>query len=131
MARKKTLRQHTEELRRRIESRMGTVEDFLEPQIEEAARYKMLLERFFDELVEADLTMLEVGSQGQSKTVVNPLLAQYDKMHRSLAADLTALGLNYNTTPSKVTENTKKDATADDPLAQMYGNAKKVMEDIL
>lgn len=131
MARKKTLRQHTEELRRRIESRMGTVEDFLEPQIEEAARYKMLLERFFDELIDADLLLTVEGSMGQNKAVVNPLLAQYDKMHRSLAADLTALGLNYNTTPSKVTENTKKDATADDPLAQMYGNAKKVMEDIL
>lgn len=131
MARKKTLRQHIEELRRRIESRMGTVEDFLEPQIEEAARYKMLLERFFDELIDADLLLVVSGSTGQDKTVANPLLAQYDKMHRSLAADLTALGLNYNTTPSKVTENTKKDATADDPLAQMYGNAKKVMEDIL
>jgi hypothetical protein len=107
---------------------VGTVEEFLVPQIEEAARYKMLLERFFDELINADLLSIEVGSQGQTKTVANPLLAQYDKMHRSLAADLTALGLNYNTTPSKVTENTKKDATDDDPLAAMYREAKQVME---
>lgn len=128
MARKKTLNQHINELRSRIESRVGTVEEFLVPQIEEAARYKMLLERFFDELINADLLSIEVGSQGQTKTVANPLLAQYDKMHRSLAADLTALGLNYNTTPSKVTENTKKDATDDDPLAMMYREAKEVME---
>lgn len=128
MARKKTLNQHINELRSRIESRVGTVEEFLVPQIEEAARYKMLLERFFDELIDADLLLVVSGSTGQDKTIANPLLAQYDKMHRSLAADLTALGLNYNTTPSKVTENTKKDATDDDPLALMYREAKQVME---
>jgi hypothetical protein len=116
----KKLREYESELEKRILARVGEVEEFLRPQIEVTAKHQMLLDKFFDELMAGDLTMLEVGSMGQSKMVINPLVAQYEKMHRSVTADLEALGLNYRTTPSKVTESTKKGLDEEDPLVKLY-----------
>lgn len=116
----KKLDEYKKELECRIKARVGEVEDFLWPQIDATAKHQLLLDKFFEELVKGDLMMLEVGSMGQSKMVVNPLVAQYEKMHRSVTADLEALGLNYRTTPSKVTESTKKGVDEEDPLVQLY-----------
>lgn len=116
----KKLEDYRNELEQRIKARVGEVEDFLRPQIDVTAKHQLLLDKFYEELVKGDLMMLEVGSMGQSKMVINPLVAQYEKMHRSVTADLEALGLNYRTTPSKVTESTKKGVDEEDPLVQLY-----------
>jgi hypothetical protein len=41
-------------------------------------------------------------------------------MQRTLMLQFEALGLNYKTTPSKVTDNTKKGMDDDDPMANYY-----------
>ena len=121
---KNKLKKYIEALRTRIETRVGEVEDFLVPMIETTARHQMLHDKMWEELMDGDLTRMATGSMEQMKKEVNPLLAQYEKMHRSLTDDLTALGLNYNTTPSKVTENTKKGVDETDPMASFYKNAR-------
>lgn len=113
------------DLRERIITRVGEIEDFIIPQIEATARHLVMHDRLWEELMETDLQRYATGSMDQVKIEANPLLAQYEKLHRSLTDDLTALGLNYNTTPSKVTENTKKGVDETDPMAAFYSNATK------
>ena len=66
---------------------------------------------------------------GQNKNDLNPLLAPYDKMQRTLLMQFEALGLNYSTTPSKVKEDTKKGMDERDPLAKMMADAQSALED--
>lgn len=123
MSKRKSLKSYVNALNVRIEKRIGEVEDFLVPMIEATARHWMLHDKMWEELMEDDLVRSMYGSMSQEKQEVNPLMAHYEKLHRSLTDDLTALGLNYNTTPSKVTENTKKGVDDTDPMAVFYNNA--------
>jgi hypothetical protein len=75
------------------------------------------------------LIVTVVGSQGQMKNEVSPLLPYYDKMQRTLLLQFEALGLNYKTTPSKVKEDTRKGVDEKDPLTRMMTEAQKALED--
>ena len=66
------------------------------------------------------------GSMSQLKNEVNPLLPIFDKLQRTLIAQYEALGLNYNTTPSKVTENTKQGGSGSDKLANIFGELRNI-----
>lgn len=83
----------------------------------------VMLDRIQEELESGDLLNWETGSQGQQKSVINPLLVTYKDLQRTLLLQFEALGLNYKTTPSKVKEDTKKGVDETDPMAQMYQNA--------
>lgn len=122
-----TLREYIKKLTKRIEKRVGKVEDFLVPMIETTARHQMIHDKIWEELMDSDLVISTPGSTHQLKHEVNPLLSQYEKMHRSLQADYTALGLTYNATPRKMTDSTRKDGTDEtDPMALFYRNAKNI-----
>jgi hypothetical protein len=124
---KAELRKYIKKLTERIEKRVGKVEDFLEPMIETTARHQMIHDKIWEELMESDLVVTAPGSTKQLKQEVNPLLSQYEKMHRSLQADYTALGLTYNTMPKKMTDNTRKDGMDEsDPMALFYKNARNI-----
>lgn len=97
-------------------------DEFLRPQVQAASQCWSMLDRIHYEICkQKSLTTVEMGSQFQQKTVVHPLLAQYDKMHRTLLLHFESLGLNYRTTPSKMTESTAKGVDEDnDPMTKFF-----------
>lgn len=131
MAKKKTAHAYEIELRKMIKARTGTdCEIWLTPQIRSTAMNMVILDRIQDEILAMDtLVNPVVGSMGQQKDEVTPLLPHYDKCQRTLLMQFEALGLNYSTTPSKVKEDTKKGMDERDPLAKMMADAQSALED--
>jgi hypothetical protein len=66
---------------------------------------------------ETDLTSLEVGSMGQQKTVVNPLIPYYDKLSARVTDDLYNLGLTARKQAIKSEDPAKKE---DQDAMQQY-----------
>lgn len=122
MARIKSKSSYEKELKAMIESRTGKpCEPFLLPQVRAAAGMMRMIDKIDDQIEGEDMTYMEVGSTGQAKKVVNPLLAAYDKSQRTLNQLLTSLGLTYGATPSKINESTKEsDVNKMDRIDQMY-----------
>ena len=119
MAKEKTARDYERELKKMIKGRTGKeCEAWLLPQITLTASNMVMIKRIETAISEADLTTIVSGSMGQAKTEINPLIPYYDKLQRTLLAQLEALGLNYNVTPKKVTENTKQGGKEQDVLKQ-------------
>ena len=119
MAKRMTTKQYEAELKKLIKERTGRDYDiWLLPQIRSTAKNEYMLDKVTEELDSTDLTTIGIGSTGQQKTEVNPLLPYFDKLNRTLIAQFEALGLNYNTTPKKVTENTKQGGTDTDLLSE-------------
>lgn len=131
MARIKTAHAYELELRKMIKARTGAdCEVWLTPQIRSTAMNMVMLDKVQDELEDTvKLVFPGAGSMGQNKNDLNPLLAPYDKMQRTLLMQFEALGLNYSTTPSKVKEDTKKGMDERDPLAKMMADAQSALED--
>ena len=122
MANKKTAHAYELELRKMIKSRTGAdMEPWLLPQVRATADNMVMLDKVQAELLDTSALVKTVpGSMGQYKDEVTPLLPYYDKMQRTLMLQFEALGLNYKTTPSKVTDNTKKGIDEEDPMANYY-----------
>ena len=110
MSKRKTAHAYELELRKMIKLRTGAkMEEWLLPQVRVTAMNEVMLDKVQDELEEKEsLVELVSGSMAQMKNEVSPLLPYYDKMQRTLLMQFQALGLNYNTTPSKVKEDAKK-----------------------
>lgn len=115
-------------LRKMVEERTGkSWEIWLEPQVHLAASNMVILDKVHDEIMrQPDLITISPGSMGQMKNEVNPLLAYYDKMSRTLMMQFEALGLNYNVTPKKVTENTKQGGDEQGRLEELIRDVKSV-----
>lgn len=121
MAKKRTTHSYELELRSMIKSRTGApCEPWLFPQVRAAASNMMMLDKVENELMSKTLTCLVVGSTGQTKSEVNQLLPYYLKLQAELRLQYEAIGLNYRTTPSKVTEDTKKGVDENDAMRQFY-----------
>ena len=122
MAKPKTAHAYELELRKMIKSRTGAdMEPWLLPQVRATADNMVMLDKVQAELLDTSALVKTVpGSMGQYKDEVTPLLPYYDKMQRTLMLQFEALGLNYKTTPSKVTDNTKKGMDEEDPMANYY-----------
>ena len=127
MAKQRTAHAYELELRKMIKSRTGEdMEPWLLPQVRATAMNMVLLDKVQSEIESSrNLVTLMPGSTAQMKNKVNPLLAHYDKMQRTLMLQFEALGLNYKTTPSKVTEDTRKGVDENNPMAQYYQGRKK------
>ena len=132
MAKVKSKKAYEAELKQMIESRTGKAFDpFLLPQVKAAAGLMRMIDKIDEQLDKEDLTYMEVGSTGQAKKIVNPLLAVYDKNQRTLNQLLTSLGLTYGATPSKINESTKEtDVNKLDKIDEMYVGFSK-MEKII
>jgi hypothetical protein len=114
------------DLRKMVQMRTGVeCEPWLLPQLRATAMNMVMLDKIQDELErESSLILTVPGSMGQVKMDAHPLLSNYDKLQRTLIQQFEALGLNYKTTPSKVKEDTKKGLDDNDPLAELYKQAK-------
>lgn len=122
MAKIKSKSAYEKELKDMIESRTGKKFDpFLLPQVKAAAGMMRMIDKIDQQIDEEDMTYMEVGSTGQSKKVINPLLGEYNKYQRTLNQLLTSLGLTYGATPSKINESTKEtDVNKLDKIDEMY-----------
>ena len=119
MEKRQTVRGDEQELKKLIKARTGKdFEPWLLPQIRSTAKNAALLDKMAEELAEEPLSTITTGSTGQVKREVNPLLPHFDKLNRTLLAQYEALGLNYNTTPSKVSESAKPGGEDEDILAR-------------
>jgi hypothetical protein len=72
---------------------------------------------------ETSLIIITTGSKQQQKEEVNSLLPYYLKLQAELLLQFQSLGLNWNATPSKINEPTKKGVDESDPMAKFYSNA--------
>lgn len=130
MSKRKTAHGYKLELRKMIKSRTGAnMEEWLLPQVRVTAMNEVMLDKVQDELEgKESLVELVSGSMGQMKNEVSPLLPYYDRMQRTLLMQFQALGLNYNTTPSKVKEDAKKGVDAEkDGLTSLLSQARDNM----
>ena len=130
MSKRKTAHAYELELRKMIKLRTGAkMEEWLLPQVRVTAMNEVMLDKVQDELEgKESLVELVSGSMAQMKNEVSPLLPYYDKMQRTLLMQFQALGLNYNTTPSKVKEDAKKGVdTEKDGLTSLLSQARDNM----
>ena len=116
-----------------IEKRTGAeFDEFLIPQVSACAQTWMMLNRVYRDLMKATSLVDTVwGSQNQQKDEVNPLLPYYLKLQAELRLQFQALGLNWNATPSKIKEDTKKGVDAEkDGLTNLLNQARDTMNEI-
>lgn len=116
-----------------IEKRTGAeFDEFLLPQVSACAQTWMMMNRVYRDLMKAKTLVDTVwGSQNQQKDEVNPLLPYYLKLQAELRLQFQALGLNWNSTPSKIKEDVKKGVdTEKDGLNNLLIAARDNMNDI-
>lgn len=128
MAKLKTVHAYELELRKMIKARTGAdMDPWLLPQVRATANNMVLIDKMADELMDqTKLTSFVIGSTGQQKSEMHPLVAAYDKAQRTLMLQLEALGLNYNATPKKITENTKQGGEEHDKLKSLLDDINNV-----
>lgn len=86
--------------------------------IRKTAQDMRILERITNEIDDAnELVAVEVGSMGQTKSTVNPLVPYYDKMSARVTDDLYNLGLTARKQAAKTEDNRVDD---DDPMKGYY-----------
>lgn len=123
MAKIKSIKKYAEELWKDLEELQGERPQMLRHLVEKTAADQRHLQIIDNELEDAELTSLVIGSTGQQKTEVNPLLTLRDKVSRTLTDDLEALQLTARSLYKK------KDATPDkgdaDPMLEFLGTVKR------
>lgn len=115
---KRKLEYYEKRLREMVKERrqIDNVEPWLEAQIEGAAMNWQMMVNLHDEIGKGQLVSYANGSAGQTKTIIHPLLAMYRDLQRNHAMNLEALGLNFKTMPSKMTESATKGGDKHDSL---------------
>lgn len=117
----KPVSKYEKEISKAIEERRNKVEPWLRLQISKTARLWQLRDRLAAELDEENTFMrFGQGSTKQNTENIDPRLTSLEKLERTLTADLTALGLNYNTTVSKMKESGSDDIDDTDPMFKYY-----------
>ena len=86
--------------------------------IQKTATDMCMLDKLAAELQEAELITMEVGSMGQQKPTVNPLVPYYDKLSSRVTDDLYNLGLTARKQAVKVEDTRDKDENPMNKLAE-------------
>lgn len=95
---------------------------WLLPQLRSTAMNMVILDKLQEAIEKEDsLTQSMTGSMGQQKIEVNPLLGQYYKAQQVLMDQFAKLGLTMKDNAGKA----RDDDDGNDPMAQLYINAKK------
>ncbi|MBR1503665.1 MAG: hypothetical protein IJ618_07275 [Prevotella sp.] len=115
---KRKLEYYESRLREMIMQRreIQDVEPWLDAQVEGAAMNWQMMVNLHEEINKGQLMSYENGSMGQTKAIVNPLLAMYRDLQRNHTMNMEALGLNFRVLPKKMTEPTAKGGDEDDPM---------------
>ena len=113
-----------------IEKRTGAeFDDYLLGQVSACAQTWMMLNRVHKDLMKESTLIEQVwGSTNQQKNEVNQLLPYYLKLQAELRLQFQALGLNWNSTPSKIKEDVKRGVDAEkDGLTRLLTDANQQM----
>ena len=122
MAKKKGTNGYVAEINKMLRQEFGEVPAKLSMLIKKTAQDMRILDRIIDEIdSEENLNTIEVGSMGQQKTTVNPLIPYYDKMSARVTDDLYNLGLTARKQAVKA-EDQRIDE--DDPMKKYYNGQK-------
>ena len=128
----KSVKDYEKRIRKAIYERRKTVDSWLDLQIEKTARLWQMRDRLAAELDEERSFMrFGTGSTKQMTETIDPRLTSLEKLERTLTADLTALGLNYNSTVSKMKEDAASGVdTEKDGLTKLLVEARDSMNEI-
>lgn len=125
MAKIKSIKSYTEELWADIEEQRGERPRMLRHMVEKTAADQRHLAMIDKELEDTEFISNGIGSNGQPKQELNPLIAQRDKVSRTITDDLKELQLTAGSIYKKKEQvRMKDDEQADDPTAA-YFNALK------
>lgn len=121
MAKLKSQKTYIENLWLDIEDQRGERPRMLRHLVEKTAADQRHLADIDNRLEDADFTTLVIGSTGQQKTEVNPLLAHRDKVSRTLLDDLKELQLTAGSVYKKKEQvHMKDEENANDPTANYF-----------
>ena len=128
----KPVKDYEKRIRKAIFERRKTVDSWLDLQIEKTARLWQMRDRLAAELDEERSFMrFGTGSTKQMTETIDPRLTSLEKLERTLTADLTALGLNYNSTVSKMKEDAASGVdTEKDGLTKLLVEARDSMNEV-
>ena len=119
----KTFRQCVAQLKKNIKDRTGEEpQPWLMHAIEGAAMEEQALRHYHRGVMMEELTQMVPGSMGQIKREANVMIPHRDKSSRTHLQWLTAIGLTYDTTPSKVTQDTKAGGEEHDRLRSLLSD---------
>lgn len=123
MAKLKAFKTYTENLWQDIEEQRGERPRMLRHLVEKTAKDQRHLDLIDNELDNAELTTIAIGSTGQQKTEINPLLAHRDKVSRTITDDLKELQLTANSVYKKKEQTRLKDENEEnDPTAEYFAS---------
>lgn len=121
MAKIKSVKKYVELLWEDIEEQRGERPRMLRHLVEKTAKDQRHLDSIDADLENADFTTLAIGSTGQQKTELNPLLAQRDKVSRTITDDLKELQLTANSVYKKKEQARLNDEDKEhDPTADYF-----------
>lgn len=121
MAKLKSQKTYIENLWLDIEDQRGERPRMLRHLVEKTAADQRHLDDIDKRLKGADFTKLVIGSTGQQKIEVNPLLAHRDKVSRTLLDDLKELQLTAGSVYKKKEQvHMKDEENANDPTANYF-----------
>lgn len=131
MGKGKSVVQYERELRKEVKERKGldACPSWLYGLVHDTAVNCVLRDKVEMDLFEGSLTSLVVGSMGQTKTEVNPLLPYLDKINRTLLQQRESLGLSYAATPSKMNESVAEGGSEDQVAAAVL-NGRRELDDL-
>jgi len=128
----KSIKDYEKRIRKALFERRKTVDSWLDLQIEKTARLWQMRDRLAAELDEERSFMrFGTGSTKQMTETADPRLTLFEKMDRTLTADITALGLNFNSTVSKMKEDAASGIdTEKDGLTKLLVEARDSMNEV-
>ena len=126
MAKKNSVKAYENELCEMIKVRTGQpCEVWIMPQVRATAYNMALIDKMQEEIMSSGkLVDRTLGSKDQPVDNVNPLVSLVDKAQRTLMLQFESLGLNYKTTPSKMTDDTKKGGAEHDKMQELINDVR-------
>lgn len=104
-----------------IEDQRGERPRMLRHLVDKTAKDQRHLDDIDARLEGEDFTSIAIGSTGQQKTEINPLLAYRDKVSRTITEDLKELQLTANSVYKKKEQARLNDEDKEnDPTAEYY-----------
>lgn len=123
MAKIKSTKTYAEELWKDIEEQRGERPRMLRHLVYKTAKDQRHLDAIDAELEGSEFTSIAIGSTGQQKTELNPLLAQRDKVSRTITDDLKELQLTANSVYKKKEQVRMNDEDREnDPTAEYFAS---------
>lgn len=121
MAKLKSIDTYVKELEEDIVDQRGECPRMLRHMVNKTAKDQRHLDLIDKELEKADLTSIAIGSTGQQKTEINPLLAHRDKVSRTITDDLKELQLTAGSVYKKKEQTRLSDEdNVNDPTAEYF-----------